>query len=78
MTVTVSLSDKAYQRLSLLKSHPDESDEEIIMAILDGEVDLEPISEETLLRATQARDDYKAGRTYSMEEVMAELGDSFD
>ena len=40
MIVTVPLSDEAYQKIVLLKNRPDESDEEIIMAILDGQIDL--------------------------------------
>jgi len=76
MTVTVSLNDEVYQRISLLKNHPGESDEEIITAILDGKIDHEPISEETLQRVAQARDDFKAGKCKTLKEVMDKFGDS--
>ena len=74
MTVTVSLSDETYQKIILLKNRPDESDEEIINAILDGQIDPEPISDETLNRVEQARKDYKEGKCQILAEVMAELG----
>jgi hypothetical protein len=78
MTVMVSLSDEIYQKIVLLKNRPDESDEEIINAILDGQIDPEPISDETLNRVEQARKDYKEGRCQTLAEVMAELGDSLE
>lgn len=78
MTVTVSLSDEAYQKIVHLKNRPDESDEEIIMAILDGQIDPEPMSEDTLERVAQAREDYKAGKCQTLAEVMNEFGDSFE
>ena len=78
MTVTVSLSDETYQKIVLLKNRPDESDEEIINAILDGRIDPEPISEKTVDRVNQARKDYKDGKCQTLAEVMAELGDSFE
>ena len=78
MTVTVSLSDETYRKIVLLKNRPDESDEEIINAILDGQVDPEPISDETLNRVNQARKDYKEGKCQTLAEVMAELGNSFE
>ncbi|MDD3574377.1 hypothetical protein [Methanospirillum sp.] len=78
MTVTVSLSDETYQKIVLLKNRPDESDEEIINAILDGQIDPEPISHETLNRVEQARKDYKEGKCQTLAEVMTELEDSFE
>jgi hypothetical protein len=78
MTVMVSLSDETYQKIVLLKNRPDESDEEIINAILDGQIDPEPISDESLRRAEQARKDYQEGRCQTLAEVMTELGDSFE
>lgn len=78
MTVTVSLSDETYQKIVLLKNRPDESDEEIINAILDGQIDPEPICDETLNRVNQARKDYKEGKCQTLAEVMADLGDSFE
>ncbi len=74
----VSLSDETYRKIVLLKNRPDESDEEIINAILDGQIDPEPISDETLNRVNQARKDYKEGKCQTLAEVMAELGDSFE
>lgn len=77
MTVTVSLSDETYQKIVLLKNRPDESDEEIIKAILDGQIDPESISDETLNRMQQARKDYKDGKCQTLAEVMRECGVPF-
>ena len=78
MTVMVSLSDETYRKIVLLKNRPDESDEEIINAIFDGQIDPEPISDETLNRVEQARKDYKEGKCQTLAEVMTDLGDSFE
>ena len=78
MTVTVSLSDETYQKITLLKNRPDESDEDIIIAILEGQIDPEPISDETLERVSQAREDFKAGKCQTLAEVMHDLGDSLE
>lgn len=78
MTVTVSLSDETYQKIVLLKNRPDESDEDIINALLNGQIDSEPLSEETLKRVEQARKDYKEGKCQTLAEVMTELGDSIE
>ncbi|MBN1167822.1 MAG: hypothetical protein JXA44_11930 [Methanospirillaceae archaeon] len=78
MTVTVSLSDETYQKIVLLKNRPDESDEDIINALLNGQIDPEPLSEETLKRVEQARKDYREGKCQTLAEVMTELGDSIE
>lgn len=78
MTVTVSLSDETYQKITLLKNRPDESDEEIINALLNGQIDPEPVTDEILDQVTQARKDYREGKCQTLAEVMAEFGDSFE
>jgi len=78
MAVTISISDELYQKIVILKNHPDESGEEIITEFLKGRIDPGPISEETLNRVDQVREDFKKGRCQTLQEVMDEFGDTFE
>jgi len=80
MTVTVSLSEATYEKLIAFKGSSDMTEDRIIAELLDiaEDIDDEPLSEKTLQRIAEAREDFKAGRCKTLEEVMTELGDTFE
>ncbi|QXO94256.1 hypothetical protein KSK55_13110 [Methanospirillum purgamenti] len=80
MTVTVSLSDSTYEKLIAFRGSSDMTDDRVIAELLEMacDIDDEPLSEETLQRIAEAREDFRAGRCRTLKEVMADLGDSFE
>ncbi len=80
MTVTVSLSEATYEKLMAFRGSSDLTEDGIIAELLEivEDIDDEPLSEETLQRIAEAREDFKAGRCKTLEEVMTELGDTFE
>lgn len=80
MTVTVSLSEETYEKLIAFRGTSGLTEDGVIAELLEivEDIDDGPLSDETLQRIEEAREDFKAGRTYSMEEVMEELGDRFE
>lgn len=80
MTVLVPVKESTYEKLLAFRHTSNQTEDDIISNLIDivEDIDDDLLSDETIQRITQAREDYKAGRTYSMEEVMAELGDSIE
>lgn len=74
------MSDATYEKLMAFRGSSDLTEDQVIVELLElvKDIDDERVSEETLQKIEKAREDLKAGRTYSMEEVMEELGDHFE
>lgn len=80
MTVTVSLSEETYEKLIAFRGSSGLTEDGVIAELLEIVEDIhdEPLSDETLQRIEEAREDFKAGRCKTLKEVMADLGDTFE
>ncbi|MFA5613521.1 MAG: hypothetical protein WC993_03525 [Methanoculleus sp.] len=74
-SVTVRIDGELKSRLNALKIHPRESYNEVIGRLVDMAIDEEPLSEEAIRDLERSLEDLRAGRVYTLEEVMAELRD---
>ena len=72
-TVRISLGTKAV--LDDLKIHKKESYDEVIGRLSHLAYDDEPMTDEELLALKEGLEDFRAGRTRSLEEIMKDLGD---
>jgi len=72
-STTIKINTVLKDRLNTLKIHPRESYNEVIERLVAMAVDEEPLSEETIRDLERSLEDLKAGRVYTLEEVMAEL-----
>ena len=72
-SVTVRIDSNLRDRLNALKTHPRESYNEVIGRLVDMEVDEEPLSDEAIRDLERSLEDLRAGRVYTLDEVMAEL-----
>ena len=72
-SVTVRIDSNLRDRLSALKTHPRESYNEVIGRLVDMAVDEEPLSDEAIRDLERSLEDLRAGRVYTLDEVMAEL-----
>ncbi|SDJ85118.1 DUF7557 family protein [Methanoculleus thermophilus] len=72
-STTIKIDVELRDRLNALKVHPRESYNEVIERLADMAVDEEPLSEETIRQIERSLEDIRAGRVYTLEEVMAEL-----
>jgi predicted transcriptional regulator len=72
-STTIKIDDNLKDRLDVLKVHPRESYNEVIARLVDMTLDTEPLSEETIRALEESLEDLKAGRTYSLQEVMREI-----
>ena len=72
-TVRISLRTKAV--LDDLKIHKKESYDEVIGRLSHLAYDDEPMTDEELLALKEGLEDFRAGRTRSLEEIMKDLGD---
>jgi predicted transcriptional regulator len=72
-SVTVKIDVELKSRLNTLKIHPRESYNDVIERLVDMAVDEEPLSEEAIRDLERSLEDLRAGRVYTLEEVMAEL-----
>jgi len=72
-SVTVKIDAELRNQLNALKVHPRESYNEVIGRLVDMAIDEEPLSEEAIRDLEQSLEDLRAGRVYTLEEVMAEL-----
>jgi len=72
-TVRISLGTKAV--LDDLKVHPKESYDEVIGRLSHHAYDDAPMTDEELQALKEGLDDFKAGRTRSLDEIMKDLGD---
>jgi hypothetical protein len=80
MTILVPMKESTYEKLLAFRNDSSQTEDEIISNLIDIVEDFDDdfLSEETIHRIEKAREEYKAGDTYSMKQVMAELGDSFE
>ena len=74
-SVTIKIDVELKSRLNTLKIHPRESYNEVIGRLVDMAIDEEPLSEEAIRDLERSLEDLRAGRVYTLEEVMAELRD---
>jgi hypothetical protein len=72
---TVRISHGTKAALDDLKIHPKESYDDVIGRLSHLAYDEEPMSDEELQALKEGLDDYKLGRTRSLEEIMKDLGD---
>ena len=72
---TVRISPRTKAALDDLKFHPKESYDDVIGRLSHLAYDEEPMSDEELQALKEGLDDYKLGRTRSLEEIMKDLGD---
>ncbi len=72
-SVTVKIDAELRDQLNAPKVHPRESYNEVIGRLVDMAIDEEPLSEEAIRDLEQSLEDLRAGRVYTLEEVMAEL-----
>jgi len=72
-SVTVRIDSNLRDRLNALKTHPRESYNEVIGRLVDMAVDVEPLSDEAIRDLERSLEDLRAGRVYTLDEVMAEL-----
>ncbi|NLB01725.1 MAG: hypothetical protein GX837_12355 [Methanomicrobiales archaeon] len=72
-STTIKIDVELRDRLNALKVHPRESYNEVIERLAEMAIDEEPLSEETIRRIEQSLEDLRAGRIYTLEEVMTEL-----
>ena len=58
-----------------LKLFPRETYDDVVKRLAEMAYDNEPLTKEELEAIQESEEDIKAGRVYSLEEVMKELGD---
>ncbi len=73
-TTTIVVPRDLKTELDLLKVHPRETYAEIIRRLIDCSYDTEPLSPETIQAIEDGLDAIKRGETYSLDEVMREIG----
>lgn len=71
MTTTIQVSNKLMDTLKHKKMFDKESYEEVIWDLIEDSMEL---SEETKKHIKQSREDIKAGRVYTHEQIKKELG----
>lgn len=72
-STTIKIDTELKDRLNTLKIHPRESYNDVIERLVAMAVDEEPLSQETIRDLERSLEDLKAGRVYTLDEVMAEL-----
>ncbi|MFY9194613.1 MAG: hypothetical protein WAN99_04485 [Methanoculleus sp.] len=72
-SVTVRIDSSLRDRLNALKTHPQESYNEVIGRLVDIAVDEEPLNDEAIRDLERSLEDLRARRVYTLDEVMAEL-----
>lgn len=72
-STTIKIDTELKDRLNTLKLHPRESYNDVIKRLVAIAVDEEPLSQETIRDLERSLEDLKAGRVYTLDEVMAEL-----
>jgi len=72
-SITVRIDSNLRDRLNALKIHPRESYNEVIGRLVDMAIDEEPLSDEAIRDLERSLEDLRAGRVYTLDEVMAEL-----
>jgi predicted transcriptional regulator len=72
-STTIKIDTELKDRLNTLKIHPRESYNDVIERLVAIAVDEEPLSQEMIRDLERSLEDLKAGRVYTLDEVMAEL-----
>jgi predicted transcriptional regulator len=72
-TTTIKIESDLRDRLNALKIHPRETYSEVIGRLVEMAIDDEPLSDETIRAIEESLEDLKAGRVFTLDEVMAEL-----
>lgn len=72
-STTIKIDTELKDRLNTLKIHPRESHNDVIKRLVAIAVDEEPLSQEMIRDLERSLEDLKAGRVYTLDEVMAEL-----
>jgi len=72
-SITVRIDSNLRDRLNALKTHPRETYNEVIGRLVDMAVDEEPLSDEAIRDLERSLEDLRAGRVYTLDEVMTEL-----
>ncbi|MFY9171168.1 MAG: hypothetical protein WAR36_10255 [Candidatus Methanoculleus thermohydrogenotrophicum] len=72
-STTIKIDTELKDRLNTLKIHPRESYNDVIKRLVAIAVDEEPLSQEMIRDLERSLEDLKAGRVYTLDEVMAEL-----
>lgn len=72
-STTIKIDTELKDRLNTLKIHPRESYNDVIERLVAIAVDEEPLSQETIRDLERSLEDLKAGRVYTLDEVLAEL-----
>lgn len=72
-STTIKIDTQLKDRLNTLKIHPRETYNDVIERLVAMAVDEEPLSQETIRDLERSLEDLKAGRVYTLDEVMAEL-----
>lgn len=71
---TIKVSAGVKGTLDALKIHPRETYNDVIERLTSMAIDPDPLTDEERQGLGEAREDRKAGRTYSHDQVLAELG----
>jgi predicted transcriptional regulator len=71
---TIKVSAGVKGRLDALKIHPRETYNDVIERLTSMAIDPEPLTDDELRRLEEARKDRRDGRTYTHDQVLAELG----
>ncbi len=74
-TTTIKIASDLRDRLNALKIHPRETYSEVIGRLVENSVDDEPLSNETIKAIEASLEDLKAGRIFTLDEVMAEISE---
>lgn len=73
-STSIRIRSKTRDSLSLLKKHPRESFDEVISRLIDTAIDDEPLLEETLQAIEKSLKEYREGKYFTHEDILAELG----
>ena len=71
---TIKVSTDVKGLLDSLKVHPRETYNDVIERLTRMAIDPEPLTDEEIEGLREAWEDVRAGRTYTHEQVLAELG----
>ncbi len=71
---TIKVSAGVKGRLDALKIHPRETYNDVIERLTSMAIDPDPLTDVELRKLEEARKDRRDGRTYTHDQVLAELG----
>ncbi len=74
METTIQIHRSLKAKLEKLKIHPRESYEKVIQRLIEGGIDIEPLSREEIREIEEGLADIKAGRVYTTKKLKKELG----